>query len=77
MSVKEIMRERSDAAFRLGPWRVEPGLNRLSGPAGSVQVEPKLLAVLACLARRSGQVVGSSSRPLGGWPDALGRGAPV
>jgi Tol biopolymer transport system component/DNA-binding winged helix-turn-helix (wHTH) protein len=46
--------------FRVGDWRVEPALKRLSRGAESVQVEPRIMHVLTCLARRPGEVV---SRP--------------
>src|SRR5690606_14424184 len=60
--------DRSDAAsgrpadpaslpFRIGPWRVEPGLNRLDGPTGEVAVEPRVMEVLVCLARHAGETV--------------------
>ncbi len=50
----------ADAAsppFRIGPWRVEPGLNRLDGPTGEVAVEPRVMEVLVCLARHAGETV--------------------
>ena len=40
--------------FRLGPWLVEPDLNRLSDGKGTVQLEPKVMDVLAVLARNAG-----------------------
>lgn len=44
--------------FRLGDgWLVEPRLYRVTGPGGAVQVEPKVLAVLARLAAAPGEVV--------------------
>ncbi len=54
--------ERSTAAsdpgpFALGPWRVEPGLNRLHGPAGEVTLEPRAMELLVCLARHAGETV--------------------
>jgi Tol biopolymer transport system component/DNA-binding winged helix-turn-helix (wHTH) protein len=42
--------------FGLGPWRVEPSLNRISGPAGVLQLEPKLMDLLVTLAARPNQV---------------------
>jgi len=46
---------RSD--FRVGDRIVRPGLNRIDGPAGPVQVEPKVMEVLVHLAERRGEVV--------------------
>jgi eukaryotic-like serine/threonine-protein kinase len=43
--------------FRLGDFRVEPDLNRLSGPLGTVSVEPQVMRLLGYLAERPGQVV--------------------
>ena len=44
-------------AFWLGEWLVEPGLNRLSRGESTVQLEPRAVDVLVCLARRAGEVV--------------------
>jgi DNA-binding winged helix-turn-helix (wHTH) protein/tetratricopeptide (TPR) repeat protein len=43
--------------FSIGDRRVQPSLNRIDGPAGPVQLEPKVMAVLTCLAGRRGEVV--------------------
>src|SRR5262245_57971772 len=43
--------------FPLGDRWVHPSLNRIDGPGGSVQLEPKVMEVLTCLARRQGAVV--------------------
>ena len=43
--------------FSLGVYRVHPSLNRIDGPDGSVQLEPKVMEVLTCLAGRQGAVV--------------------
>lgn len=43
--------------FSLGVYRVHPSLNRIDGPVGSVQLEPKVMEVLTCLASRQGAVV--------------------
>ena len=36
--------------FRLGPWLVSPELNRIQGTEGPVQIEPRVMKVLLCLA---------------------------
>ncbi len=46
------------ADFLLADRIVRPAQNRIEGPAGSVQVEPKVMEVLVCLARQPGAVVG-------------------
>jgi len=43
--------------FRLGPWLVQPDLNRLQGPDGPVQIEPRVMKVLLCLAASPGTVL--------------------
>jgi DNA-binding winged helix-turn-helix (wHTH) protein/tetratricopeptide (TPR) repeat protein len=46
-----------DSDFSLGDRRVHPSLNRIDGPDGPVQLEPKVMEVLAFLAGRQGEVV--------------------
>jgi DNA-binding winged helix-turn-helix (wHTH) protein len=43
--------------FSIGDRHVHPSLNRIDGPDSSVQLEPKVMEVLACLAGRQGAVV--------------------
>jgi DNA-binding winged helix-turn-helix (wHTH) protein/tetratricopeptide (TPR) repeat protein/TolB-like protein len=43
--------------FWLGDRLVQPALNRIRGPEGEVRLEPKVMAVLVCLAERAGEVV--------------------
>lgn len=45
------------ADFRLGPWRVEPGLNRISSNGSSLRLEPKVMEVLVCLSHHAGETV--------------------
>ncbi len=46
------------SAFRVGEsHRVEPSLNSVTGPAGTVRLEPKVMQVLVCLAAHAGDVV--------------------
>jgi serine/threonine-protein kinase len=42
--------------FQVGDWVCRPSLHRLVGPRGTVQLEPKVLQVLLCLASRPGRV---------------------
>lgn len=43
--------------FRLNQWLVRPALNRITGPDGDVQIEPRVMRVLLVLAEKPGQVV--------------------
>jgi DNA-binding winged helix-turn-helix (wHTH) protein/tetratricopeptide (TPR) repeat protein len=47
--------------FLIGDRLVQPVLNRISGPGGQVHVEPKVMAVLVCLAEHAGDVVSRNS----------------
>ena len=51
----------TDAGFLLGEWEVRPRhgtLRQLSAtPSTPIQVEPRVMAVLVCMARRAGEVV--------------------
>ena len=45
-------------AFQIGELHmVEPSLNRVTGPAGTTRLEPKVMQVLLCLAEHAGDVV--------------------
>ena len=43
--------------FHVGAWTVRPDLNRIRHGAHEVRLEPKLMDLLVCLARRPGRVV--------------------
>ena len=43
--------------FRVGDWLVEPDLNRITQAEKIIQVEPKVLEVLVCLANHPGEVL--------------------
>ena len=49
--------EKFPPPFRLGPWLVQPDLNRIEGPEGSVQIEPRVMKVLLNLAENPGTVL--------------------
>ena len=49
-------REDFPPPFRLGPWLVQPDLNRISGDHGDSPIEPRVMQVLLCLADRPGKV---------------------
>lgn len=44
-------------AFQVGPYRVEPEALTVTGPSGTVTLEPKVMDVLLVLAARRGEVV--------------------
>jgi TolB-like protein/DNA-binding winged helix-turn-helix (wHTH) protein/cytochrome c-type biogenesis protein CcmH/NrfG len=45
------------AAFRIGPWRVDPALDEISRNGTTVKLEPRTMRVLVCLAEHAGEVV--------------------
>ena len=56
--------------FRIGEaYHVEPSLNRVIGPGGSLRIEPKVMLVLVCLADHPGQVVPKDRLFHAAWPD--------
>ena len=62
----------SDAPFSLGEWLVQPQLNRLSRSGDDdIQLEPKMMDVLVCLARASGQVVSREALIDAVWPEVF------
>jgi TolB-like protein/DNA-binding winged helix-turn-helix (wHTH) protein/Tfp pilus assembly protein PilF len=44
-------------AFRLGPWRIDPGSCEISSDSGTAHLEPRAMAVLCYLAARAQQTV--------------------
>ena len=44
--------------FRVGDFAVDPGLNRIEGPEGARQIEPRAMQVLCVLYERAGETVG-------------------
>jgi DNA-binding winged helix-turn-helix (wHTH) protein len=59
-------------SFTLGEWRVQPQLNRLSRPTGeTVQLEPKMMDVLVCLAQTPGRVVSRDELIDAVWPEVF------
>ena len=58
--------------FRIGEFHhVEPSLNSVSGPAGTLRLEPKVMQVLVCLAAQAGQVVPKERLMRTVWPDTF------
>src|SRR6185436_15086301 len=50
---------------------VEPSLNSVTGPAGIIRLEPKIMQVLVCLAAQAGQVVPKERLMRTVWPDTF------
>ena len=48
---------RRKAPFQLGPWLVEPALDRLNQGEGAVHLRPRLTDLLVYLAERPGEVI--------------------
>ena len=60
----------SDAPFDFDDWLVQPQLNRLSrSDGGEVQLEPKMMDVLVCLAQNPGDVVSREALIDAVWPE--------
>ena len=57
-----------NSAFTLGEYRIDPGANQIRGPESATKVEPKAMAVLCVLARRSGETVGRDELLAAVWP---------
>jgi TolB-like protein/DNA-binding winged helix-turn-helix (wHTH) protein len=57
--------------FRIADWRVEPGLNIVSHNGTLTRLEPKVMAVLVCLAQHAGKPVTKDELLKTVWPDAF------
>ena len=70
---------KSGSEFRLGDLRVDPQTGDVTGPGRRIQLDPKVMGVLAMLAERAGQVVPREDLISRLWPgvvvtdDALSR----
>jgi len=60
-----------DGDFRLGTWLVHPSLNCVSRNGTSVQLEPKVMSVLVCLAEHRGEPVSKEQLLQTVWPDTF------
>lgn len=49
--------DKFSSPFKLGPWLVRPDLNRVEGDQKSIQIEPRVMQVLLCLAEKPGTVL--------------------
>lgn len=59
------------SGFRIGDLRVNPRTGDVAGPGGQVQLDPKVMGVLAVLAEHSGQVVPREDLHARLWPDVV------
>jgi DNA-binding winged helix-turn-helix (wHTH) protein len=59
------------SGFRLRDLQVDPQTGEVSGPGGRVQLDPKVMGVLAMLAERAGQVVPREDLISRLWPDVV------
>jgi len=57
--------------FRVGAWLVRPTLNTISKNGTAVQVEPKVMEVLVCLASRPGESISKETIIKTVWPDTF------
>jgi adenylate cyclase len=64
----EAEKIRMTCGFMVGEWLVEPDLNRITGANSSIAIEPKVLEVLLCLAKRPGEVFSKDAILRAVWP---------
>jgi adenylate cyclase len=57
--------------FRVGPWLVAPSLNSISCKGTTVRLEPKVMAVLVCLAEHAGETLPKETLFHTVWPDTF------
>lgn len=59
------------APFGLGPWRIEPALNRIAQGDEELSLEPRIMHVLVCLAARPGELITRRELLDAVWRDAV------
>lgn len=59
----------SDKQVIIGDWRVDPDTNRLTGPAGEVELEPRVMDLLMLFARQPGTVISKPDMAAALWGD--------
>ena len=65
------LRPGDPAPFMAGQWLVEPSLNRAAREGQQVQLQPRIMHVLVCLAARAGKVVTREELLDTVWQDAV------
>jgi TolB-like protein/DNA-binding winged helix-turn-helix (wHTH) protein len=58
-------------SFRIATWLIEPRLNTVSRNGATTRLEPKVMEVLVCLARRAGEPVSKEELLQTVWPDTF------
>lgn len=58
-------------SFRIATWLIEPRLNTVSRNGATIRLEPKVMEVLVCLARRAGEPVSKEELLQTVWPDTF------
>lgn len=58
-------------SFRIATWLIEPRLNTVSRDGATTRLEPKVMEVLVCLARRAGEPVSKEELLQAVWPDTF------
>jgi transcriptional activator of cad operon len=61
----------SDARLLIGPWRAERASGELTGPQGTVRLEPKVMDLLFLLAAQPGEVVTREQIFAALWPGVI------
>jgi DNA-binding winged helix-turn-helix (wHTH) protein/TolB-like protein/Tfp pilus assembly protein PilF len=67
----ETSRSLKTDALKIGDWIIEPALNRISRADRTSRIEPKVMAVLLCLADRPGEVVSRDALLAAVWPGVI------
>jgi len=57
--------------FQIADWHIEPGLNSVSRDGTATRLEPKVMAVLVCLAQHAGEPVSKEELLRAVWPDTF------
>jgi TolB-like protein/DNA-binding winged helix-turn-helix (wHTH) protein/Tfp pilus assembly protein PilF len=57
-----------DGGFQVGSWRVEPSRNTITRNGTTAQIEPRVMEVLVCLARHSGETLPKERLLQEVWP---------
>ncbi|MDH5766698.1 MAG: winged helix-turn-helix domain-containing protein, partial [Gammaproteobacteria bacterium] len=60
-----------DRPFYLAEWLIDPQSCQIQGPENEVKLEPKVMAVLVCLAENSGQVISREQLEADVWADMV------
>ena len=60
-----------EASFHVGSWLIQPSLNTISRNGTTIQIEPKVMSVLVCLAEHSGESVSKEQLLRTVWPDTF------